>query len=397
MSIDVISLFAFILVLGILVDDASSSARTSTRTRSGARSTRLEAAIRRHDQEVSVPVIFGVLTTVMAFFPMLLLPGPMGQVFWGISFVVILCLLFSLVESQLILPAHLAHGSGVEAPHPGRWARLQRRCAAWLERFIDEKYRPFLDRALEWRYTTLAAGIAGFLMMVGLIAGNHLPRTFFPAIEADHISAKLTMPDGAPVEVTALAVNQLAASLAAVRAELDPTYAPEGGSIVRHVFAAIGEQAGESHGPAADAGRNSGSHLAELTVELIPGEERAIATSEVADRWRELTGAVPDAVELTFSSSMFSAGNDIDIQLQGPDVAHLREAADRIKGQLVSYPGVGDVTDSFRSGKREVKLSILPSAETLGVTLRDLANQVRQAFYGEEAQRIQRGRDEVQA
>ena len=393
LSIDMISLFSFILVLGILVDDAVVVGE-SVHTHQKRTDDPIEAAV-AGTFEVATPVIFGVLTTVMAFIPMLLVPGPMGQVFWGISFVVILCLLFSLVESQLILPAHLAHGSGVETLHPGLWTRLQRRCAAWLERLTEETYRPFLDRALEWRYTTLASGVAGFLLMLGLIAGNHLPGTFFPPIEADHITAKLTMPDGAPVEVTALAVQQLARSLAAVQEELDPLYAPEGGSIVRHVFAAIGEQTSQRRGPGGDGAQSSGSHLAELTAELIPGEERSIATSEVAERWRELTGAVPDAVELTFSSSIFSAGNDIDIQLQGPDVAQLRDAANRIKGQLVNYPGVGDVTDSFRSGKREVRLSILPSAETLGVTLRDLASQVRQAFYGEEAQRIQRGRDDV--
>ena len=393
MSIDMISLFSFILVLGILVDDAVVVGE-SVHTHQARTDDPLEAAI-EGTNEVAIPVIFGVLTTVMVFVPMLLVPGPMGQVFWAISFVVILCLVFSLIESQLILPAHLAHASGTEAPRPGRWARMQRRSADALQRFIVDRYRPFLGRALEWRYTTLAVGIAAFLLMVGVVRGNHLPSTFFPPIEADFITARLTMPTGAPVEVTEQAVAQLTAALPNLRDELDPAYAPEGGSIVRHVVTAIGEQSGAGRGPTDEGGRNSGAHLAEVTLELIPGEDRDIGTVEVAERWRELTGPIPEAVELTFASSMFSAGNDIDIQLQGPDVAQLREAARRIKEQLASYPGVGDIADSFRSGKREVKLTILPSAETLGVTLRDLANQVRQAFYGEEAQRIQRGRDDV--
>jgi multidrug efflux pump subunit AcrB len=393
MSIDMISLFSFILVLGILVDDAVVVGE-SVHTHQKRTDDPLEAAI-EGTNEVAIPVIFGVLTTIMAFVPMLLVPGTMGQIFWAISFVVILCLVFSLIESQLILPAHLAHGSGTEAARPGRWTRMQRACADALERFITERYRPVLERALEWRYTTLASGVAAFLLMVGIIAGNHLPRTFFPPVEADHINARLTMPTGAPVEVTVQAVAQLGAALAELRAEFDPVYAPEGGSIVRHVVAAIGEQSSAGHGPASEGSRNNGSHLAEVTLELIPGEQRDVGTLEVAERWRELTGPIPDAVELTFSSSMFSAGNDIDVQLQGPEVEHLRDAANRIKAKLATYPGVGDISDSFRSGKREVKLTILPSAETLGVTLRDLASQVRQAFYGEEAQRIQRGRDDV--
>ncbi|MBW2415323.1 MAG: efflux RND transporter permease subunit, partial [Deltaproteobacteria bacterium] len=394
LSIDMISLFSFILVLGILVDDAVVVGE-SVHTHQGRTDDPIKAAV-DGTLEVSIPVIFGVLTSVMAFTPMLLVPGTMGQIFWGIAFVVILCLVFSLIESQLVLPSHLAHGSGTEPAKPGPWARLQQRCAAGLEHFIQVPYARFLERALEWRYTTLASGIAAFLVMLGLVAGNRLPFTFFPPVEADFITAQITMPTGAPVEVTEQAARQLVDALRDVQRELDPVYAPEGRSLVRHVLAAIGEQAGaRAHGPPGDAARTSASHLAEVTVELIPGEEREIGTAAVAQRWRELTGPVPDAIELTFASSMFSAGNDIDIQLQGPDVAHLREAADRIKEQLGAYPGVYDVADSFRSGKREVKLKILPSAEILGVTLRDLARQVRQAFYGEEAQRIQRGRDDV--
>jgi len=394
LSIDMISLFSFILVLGILVDDAVVVGE-SVHTHQARTDDPIKAAV-EGTMEVSIPVIFGVLTSVMAFVPMLLVPGPMGQVFWGISFVVILCLVFSLIESQLVLPAHLAYGSGTVPAQPGRLTRVQQRIAAALERFIQEKYSPFLDRALEWRYTTLASGVAAFLLMVGLLAGNRLPFTFFPPVEADFVSARLAMPTGAPVEVTEQAVGQLVDAIGELQRELDPIYAPEGRSLVRHVLAGVGEQTGtRAHVATGGRARTSGSHLAEVTVELIPGEQREIGTMAVAQRWRELTGPVPDAVQLTFSASIFSAGNDVDIQLQGPDVAHLREAADRIKEKLGAYPGVHDVADSFRSGKREVRLKILPSAETLGVTLRDLARQVRQAFYGEEAQRVQRGRDDV--
>ncbi|TFG95493.1 MAG: efflux RND transporter permease subunit, partial [Myxococcales bacterium] len=138
-----------------------------------------------------------------------------------------------------------------------------------------------------------------------------------------------------------------------------------------------------------------GGHLGEVTIELVSGDQRGISTREVAQRWRELVGPVAGSEELLFASSLFSAGEEINIQLQGPNVEQLEEAADRVKQALVGFPGVIDITDSFRAGKNEVKLAILPEAEALGLGLRDLARQVRQGFYGEEAQRVQRGRDDV--
>jgi multidrug efflux pump subunit AcrB len=132
-----------------------------------------------------------------------------------------------------------------------------------------------------------------------------------------------------------------------------------------------------------------------VNLELLPGEERSVEGAEIARRWRERVGPVPDAVELVFTSSYFDAGKPIHVQLQGPRTAELREASERIKSRLSEYAGVFDVSDSFRGGKQELKLDILPSAEALGLTLADLGRQVRQAFYGEEAQRIQRDRDDV--
>jgi multidrug efflux pump subunit AcrB len=139
----------------------------------------------------------------------------------------------------------------------------------------------------------------------------------------------------------------------------------------------------------------SAAHLGEVNIELAPAENRRIPGSEIARRWRDRAGSVPDAVELTFSSDLFSAGAAIDVQLTGPDLEDLRTAADEMKEKLAEYPGVFDIADSFRSGKREIKLAIKPEAEALGLTLENLGRQVRQAFYGEEAQRIQRGRDDI--
>jgi multidrug efflux pump subunit AcrB len=399
-SIDVISLFAFIMVLGILVDDAIVVGE-NVYTHQQRGEDRLEAAI-TGAQEVSVPVIFGVLTTVAAFGPMLAVEGIMGTVFWVMAIVVICCLVFSLIESQLVLPSHLGHGKP-DKPLEERnrlarsWIVIEDRFAVGLERFTQTRFREWLEWASEWRYLTVAIGIALWLCAIAFVAGP-MRFSFFPPLEADYVTARLTMPGGTPLEVTEAAVRQIEAAIPQLRAELDPDYAPAGGSLVIHSLTALGEHPFRTsqNGPPSSGVRSSATgHLGEVTLELIPSEQREISTGEIAQRWRELAGPIAGAEELLFASSLFSAGQEIFFQLQGPDIDQLREAADRLKTALAAYPGVIDIADSFREGKQEVKLFILPEAEALGLTLQDLARQVRQGFYGEEAQRIQRGRDDV--
>jgi multidrug efflux pump subunit AcrB len=402
LSINVLSLFALIVVLGILVDDA---VVVGERVHAHQEQTgqRLEGAI-RGTQEVAIPVIFGVLTTIAAFMPMLMVPGPMGQIFSILAKVVAICLIFSLIESQLVLPAHLALGhdkpeSEGRSAFNRRWKQLQRFTGGSLERFAAAIYRPALERALEWRYTTIAGAILLLFLTVGHLASGRMHFSFFPPIEADFLAAWLTMPQGTPFEVTEAAVHHLEASVEGLRAEIDPESAAADQSLVLHVLASVGSQPfrdRQSSGPTGGGQQASAdSHLGEVVLELVPSEDRAISTSQVAQRWRRIVGSVPDAVELVFASDLFSAGDAIDVQLQGVDVGALHEAASRVKSDLARYPGVIDIADSFREGKQEVKLKIKPTAEPLGVTLRDLARQVRQAFYGEEAQRIQRGRDDI--
>ncbi len=400
-DINVISLFAFILVLGILVDDATVvGENTYTRMRRGEPS--LEAAV-SGTREVSVPVIFGVATSIAAFLPLLLVEGQMGQIFGVMAQVVIACLVFSLLESQLVLPAHLAHLAGRSGPARTaagrRWDAFQERLARGLEGFIAGRYRQTLERAVDWRYATLAAGVSLLLLTVGVMASGHLKFTFFPEIQADYVSATVDMPQGTAVEVTERAVAQLAASALALRADLDAEIQPEQGSVVKHVFEAVGAQPSTAQArqtPASiGAAAGGGGHLGEVTLELLEAKRRGISAKAVVQRWRELTPPIPEAEEVRFSSSLFSVGNPINVQLMGPDVEQLEEAAGRVSEELARLPAVFDVSDSFRAGKAELKLSILPAGQALGVTLADLARQVRQAFYGEEAQRIQRGRDDV--
>jgi len=418
LSIDVISLFAFIVVLGIVVDDAIVVGE-NIHSHQQAGDDPVLASI-RGTQEVTVPVIFGVLTTVAAFFPLLMVPGPMGQVYAVIGYVVIACLLFSLVESQLVLPAHLAHmpkrqiasmpASATQtstAENPARgWTRVREATSRWLERMATTYYEPWLERALRRRYTALAIGVALILLTIGLVKGGRMGFSYFPPIGADYITASVTLPRGTPFSVTEKAVAQLESSALELRQALDgapPNTATERplseaagkGGIIRHILTSIGTQGKDNRHDVSIEPTDTQSHLGEVVIELAPSEERTLSGEEIANRWRELTGTIPEAIELTYSASRGMAGEAINIQFRGRDIEALRAASLRLQQHLARFPGVMDITDSFRGGKQEIKLSLKPGAESLGLNLRDLARQVRQAFYGEEAQRVQRGRDDI--
>ena len=397
-SINLISLFAFILVLGIVVDDAiivgENIHTTQHRTGRGLEGA-IEGAI-----GVSRPVVFAVLTTVAAFIPLLNVSGTMGKIMRVIPMIVIPCLLWSLVESLWILPTHLSHyrhkknstkGRGIS----GLWRRSQSAFADGLQSFILRMYRPTLELCLKWRYATLAFGVVTLLVTIGLVGGGYVRFFFFPDVEADFVSAAVTLAPGTPAEKSSEAVRQLERGAQVVREE---ALRETGQDPFKYTVAAIGEhpfQTAQRQNSGAATSRETFSNLGELTIELLPAEERTVSSVDLAQRWREATGPIPDAVEVVYTASLFSAGDDINVQFTGADIDELRRAADELKLRLASYAGVFDIRDSFRDGKEELKLDIQPAAELLGLTLSDLARQVRQAFYGEEAQRIQRGRDDV--
>ncbi len=397
-SINMLSLFAFILVLGIIVDDAIVVGE-SVYTEQQAGGDKLAATIRGANK-VAVPVTFAVMTTVAAFAPMIQLPGMFGKYFTVFPMVVIPILLISWAESKIILPAHLAHGGGLaescsKIPPFTWWMALQSRCERGLLWFALNVYRPSLDFALRWRYLTQASAIAVLLLTVGAVGGGLVRFISFPKIPGDMVAARLTMPLGTSPEVTRRAVAQLEQSASLLQTQIREERG--GDDVVRHSVTAVGEQPvanqqkhkGSSGGP-------TGSHLGEVLIELTPTETREDMTTErIVELWRSLCGPIPGAVELVFSADVMGGGDAITIQFSGKNVEHLRICADRLKEDLNQVAGVYDVADSFRGGKQEIQFEILPSAEALGLTLGGLARQVRQAFYGEEAQRIQRGRDEV--
>jgi multidrug efflux pump subunit AcrB len=396
LSISTLSVMAFILVLGIVVDDAiviGESVYTHERNAEG----QVEAAI-AGTRDVYVPVIFGVMTTVAAFLPLVFIPGRMGRFFSVIGVTAILCLVFSLLESQLILPAHLAHRrtdskKGTPNPFVKGWQKLQGSLGTWLEDLGRVHYRRALQAAIAWRYVTLAIAIGVLVIAAALFASGRMRYQFFPSIEGDVVFASLTMPRGIPLAVTEDAVRRIEEAAFAVRDDLD--MGNEGPSRVVHVLTTVGGFQGRD-GPPDLSVNTGGSHLAEISIELVPYEERGeITSTEIAARWRAATGPIPDAVELTFSAEAFGMGPPVNVQLRGSDVAQLSAAARVLEQELAGYKGVYDISDSFREGKQEVQLAVRPEARSLGVALDDLAGQVRQAFYGEEVQRVQRGRDDV--
>jgi multidrug efflux pump subunit AcrB len=245
----------------------------------------------------------------------------------------------------------------------------------------------------------IAIALTVLLAVVATLASGRVPFSFFPPLDSDRVTARLTMPLGTSARVTEESVLYLERTAMRVAEKLE-NEANEAGfkPPVVHFLSAVGGHPVSNSGsgpPSAGGPAAGGGHLGEVTMELLPNQQRHIDTDEVAKIWREAAGPISDATELSFAYSLFSAGEAINIQLEGDDLNELKELASKLRGLLAEYPGVIDITDSFRTGKSELKLDILPSGEVLGLTLGKLARQVRQAYYGEEVQRVQRGRDDV--
>ena len=391
-TISTLTVFALILVLGIVVDDAIVvGERVYAHEQQG--KDQFTAAI-EGTSEVAVPVIFGVLTTIAAFTPLMLATGVLGQWLSIIGYVVVICLFFSIVESQLILPAHLAHRKRssptdeVNAFHAG-WRRLQQRIANAIERFAHNTFGPALDRVIESRYTALALGFSVLLVVLGLVLSGRIEVQFMPQVEGDIIVARVEMPEGVEVEQTARAARQIEEAALQLKAELDAAN-PDQPALIEHVFTSVGQTLGGRFRAAPQ------SHTAELVLSILPLSERGnVSVTDMADRWRELTGPVHDSVSLTFAITGLTVGDAISIRLQGRNVDDLANAAAELRAELARFDGVQDITDSFRSGKQEAKLTLLSEGRQLGLTLNDLARQARQAFYGEEVQRVQRGVEDM--
>ncbi|MDA9982037.1 efflux RND transporter permease subunit [Gammaproteobacteria bacterium] len=388
-TINLISLFAFILVLGIVVDDAIVTGE-NIYTHLKRDNDPTEAAI-RGTHEIAIPVTFGVLTTVAAFIPLLMISGHRGPIFAQIPMIVIPVLLFSLVESKLILPAHMKHIKIKTDAELGWLQRVQRGIADGLERFIRTVYQPVLARALRRRLLTLAMFIGVAIIVASVVISGRFGYTFFPRIESETARVTLVMPEGTPVADTTRYIQRIGAAAKELR---DKYTDPESGqSVIRQILLSIGWTARRSRAGSA-AGR---PNLGQVSMELVPPEDRTlkIGASDLLRELRELTGAVPGAKELSFRAEIGRGGDPIDVQLAGQDFEQLSMVAELVKARLMEYPGVFDIQDTIEDGKDEIELTIKPQAELLGLDAEDLGRQVRQAFFGAEVQRIQRGREDV--
>ena len=396
-SINMISMAAFILVLGIVVDDAIVVSESVHRKHADGLHGEDGAVV--GVQEVATPVIFAVLTSVIAFTPMLAISGVDGK-FWAvIPIVIISCLLISLFESLFILPAHLAHEKmpWYLVPFwPIFWVfeHIQRVVDRLLKIFIRRIYEPILELAIGWRYLTLASFVASMVIVIGLVAGGHVKAAFFPRMPGDIAVATLEMPNGTPAESTREILQRIEAAAMQLREEVDGK--ADGPKAIKHVLVAMGSHpVAEARDPSGIAIGGGGTHLAEAAIEFENLDARGLSSEALTDRWRELVGRVPGVRRLTFDANDGEHEKDIHIRLTSENLDDLEAAAGELQQALRGYAGVYEISDTLGTRQSEITLEILPAAETLGLRSQDLARQVRQAFYGEEAQRIQRGRDDI--
>jgi len=391
-SINMISLFAFILALGILVDDAIVVGENIFEHRQQGKPY-LKAAV-DGALEVAVPVTYAILTTVAAFLPLVFVSGMMGKFIKVIPVIVIALLLASLIESLFVLPAHLSGGQ----PRPdnggllGRIDRVRRLFGRGLEKFVAGPYRRTLLLNLNYRYASLALGICMLLLTIGVVKSGLIKFTFMPEVDGDRITVSLQMNRGVPIEETGRVTELILQKGLETVAELDAEH-PGGESILRNVYSVIG---GNIPGGGPGGGRSvTASHMSNIAMYLSKSEDRGIPATDISNRWREKIGALPGVDSLTFRSSLVRLGANIDVQLAHQDFSALENASDRIRQQLAEYQGVSDIEDTYARGKQEIKLTLKPAARTLGITEAELGRQVRSAFFGAEALRLQRGRNEI--
>jgi len=376
-SINMISLFGFILVLGIVVDDAIVIGENIFRRRELG-DPPVPASI-KGTLEVYQPVIFSVLTTMAAFYPLLLGTGVVGKVIRHIPIVVILVLLGSLLEALFILPCHLAE-TKFDLNKKRRLDLINQK----LKAFVEGPFKKLLLCSLEFRYITISLFLAVLMFSLALILGGRVKTLFFPRVEADQIDCYLTMPAGTPPEKTLQVARRIEE---AGREVVSP-------QAMRYTLTMLGVQM-ITHGPRAGA-KDISSNLAQITIKLTPPEKReGISAVELAKKWRKKVGEIPEAESITFQSVLFNFGKDVEVNLYMENQKTLLKIVKELEHTLKKFPGVYDISDNFLPGKREIQIKLKPLAYKLGLNLRSVAEEVRAGFYGAEALSFQKGRDEV--
>ncbi|MBL4866321.1 MAG: efflux RND transporter permease subunit [Pseudomonadales bacterium] len=384
-TLNLISLFAFILVLGIVVDDAIVTGENiyAHFQKEG----HAEVAVVKGTQEVWVPVTFGVLTTVAAFLPLAFIEGVRGAIFLQLPLIVIPVLLFSLVESKLILPAHLRHLKKLPERTTQRFSftGFQQKVANGLESGIKRYYQPLLEKALSYRYATLALFLGVSMIVLAVILSGWSRFIFFPRVQSETARVSLTMPVGTDFNITDKTIQKMMTVAQAMQGK----YIDEdGNSVIKNILSITGHGGGSSGGQ---------TNKGRVMFEIVAPEERTVdvTSTQLVNEWRKRVGAVAGAETVNYRSEFGRGSDPIDIQLRGQDFEHLQQLADEIKQELALFPSVFDIADTFSDGKKELQLELKPEAEFHGLTLFDIITQVRQANFGLEVQRIQRGREDI--
>ena len=400
-TLNMLSMFAFLMALGIVVDDAIVVGENIYAHRQMGKNF-IQAAV-DGTVEVVPSVIASVSTTIVAFCPMLFVSGVMGKFIAVMPIAVIAMLAISLFESIFILPCHLAHRDNLLFKVFGVvfylvhfllaiFKKINQMTAALLEWFVEEKYLSFLRWALVYRWPTLAAATALLMLTVGFVQAGIVPFIIFPKLDSNNIRSKVTFPDGTPVAITEAATRKIESALWQLNEEL----AAGGDSPVLLAYRNVGTQQ-MSENPAKGA-KASGSHVGNVEVQLADTSSREIKSEEIVSLWRQHTGEIAGTESLTFGSPNFGPGGkaiEFKLLTAAGRFAELEKAVELCKKELRQFTGVYDVDDDSRPGKWEYQIRIKDDARAMGITTADLAETIRAAYYGEEVMRLQRGRHEV--
>jgi len=383
-TFNVVSLLAFIMVIGIVVDDAIVTGENIYRRMREGMDPKQASIV--GTQEITVPVTFGILTTVVAFLPLSYLDGTRYDFIGSqMPMVVIPVLLMSLVESKLILPSHMSHiRARDENSHMGWLGHTQQNISRGLESFVAKYYSPFLARCVRNKAITLTSIIALSVIVVTAISVGHIRYTPFPYVESDTVRIDLTMPESTGFETTNTHIETIVEHFKTVQKKY--TNPETGESAIMNILATSGSQR-----------RTIKSNIGAVRAELQPSGTRYldITTGQIAREVRSLIGEIPGAQSLSVRSRSFGDQAPINVELSGDDPAKMYAVIEKLREKFKAYPGVYDIQDNYSGGKEELKLSLKPQAYTLGLNLQDVAQQVRSAIFGFQAQRIQRGRDEL--
>ena len=395
-TLNLMSLFAFILAIGIVVDDAIVVGENIYAMRERGASAK-EASV-LGAKRITRPVIFAVCTTVAAFIPLMFVPGLMGKFFKAIPIVVIAVLGLSLLESLLILPYHLSH-----LPAPGhktknpilRWIEsIQEQVNKLLKRFIDGPLRWALVLATGNPSIVVAIGIGMIIFSFALVAGGYLRIAFFPEIEADVVTATLEMPEGTSITETRRIAERIEVGGREASREIQQGLPEDDPQLVTAVYTVVGQFA-QQGGPDGAGGGSLRSNVANVQFRLLRGEERTVSAETFSNTWREKVGDVTEAKVLNFKSDLMDFGAPVAAEVSHPNPEVLNLITERVMDELSQYEGVFDIESDQSEGIREVQLELKPEARSLGLTLDGLAREVRAGFFGEEALRVQRGREDV--